>query len=102
MIGVVGASGVIGIGGDTDAGADIHFAVADIDRFAKLVEYPVRSPFQIVDVVDLRDHDGELVAAQTRHQIGGPDTSAQASGDFLEQQITGRMTIGVVDGLETG
>ena len=49
---------------------------------------------------DVLDQDGELVAAEPRDRVAGPDRVGEALADRLEQRVAGRMTEAVVDGLE--
>ena len=48
-----------------------------------------------------RLHDRKLVAAKTNDEVGGPRERKQAVGDPLEHNIAERMSVGVVDELES-
>ena len=44
--------------------------------------------------------DGELVAADARHDVAGPDAAAQPLGEHEQQLVAGGVAAAVVDGLE--
>ncbi len=50
--------------------------------------------------IQINEQDRELVAAQARHCIARPDHAAEALRDHAEQRVAGRVTVGVVHGLE--
>ena len=52
-----------------------------------------------IDVPAAHD-DGELVAAEPRHEILAPDNGAQAAGDDLQERVARRMAVRIVDLLE--
>src|SRR4029079_5310437 len=49
---------------------------------------------------DVGLHNGELVAADARHEIGGWDRLGQTGGDQLEQFVADRMAQRVIDRLK--
>jgi len=46
------------------------------------------------------EQHAELVAAETRQQVGGADAGLHDAGDLLEEPVAGLMAAGVVDDLE--
>src|ERR1039458_8454402 len=52
-------------------------------------------------MLQLEQHDDELVAAHSRHRVGVPHSAFDAPSDRLQQLVTGLMAHGIVDVLES-
>ena len=97
---------------DTDAGGYHQLVFVDTDGLQQAVEKPLGHLAHGVVVLHLVQHHSKLVAAQARHIdtrlavdiVGHHVTVAHAAGQplrhFLQQEVTGAVTQGVVDALE--
>src|SRR6516225_10927570 len=47
-----------------------------------------------------RKHDAKFVAARARKQVAWPQTGLGHQGEMLQAGVAGRMSMGIVDGLE--
>ena len=92
--------GVLGAGGDADACADVDLAPLDRDRFNEGLEDAARGHGRVGVVLDLLDQYGELVTAQARDRVGGPQAPLQTGCDGLEQLVARPVPERVIDGLE--
>nr|WP_228430773.1 hypothetical protein [Baekduia soli] len=91
---------VVGPGRDADAGLDAERDPLDLDGGGELDEQPPRQLHGMVGGVGAPEDDGELVTAQPRDEVLGPDAAAQALGDLAEQQVAVHVPERVVDLLE--
>ena len=72
----------------------------DFKRCTERLDQPRGKRGGVKRLIDAGLHDGELVAAQTRHRIGLADFVAQAPGHRLQQRVTDRMAERIVHLLE--
>ena len=61
---------------------------------------PGRDPLCVGEAVHAFANYGELIAAHSCNDVTGPDEGAQTTRDLYEHRVAGRMSPGVVDGLE--
>ena len=91
----------VAVGGchrDADADADMNDVAVDLERGCKCIDH---APRRFRGFREATGHDhGELVAAETREGLAGPDLAPQPRGDGTQQGIPDRMTVRVVDRLE--
>jgi hypothetical protein len=86
--------------GDAHAGARHDLGAVDRQRLAQHVQHALRQAQPDFGVVQRLQQDGELVAAQPRHQVDGPHAGAQALRHFVQQLVAGHVAQAVVDHLE--
>ena len=96
----VGAVAVAGGKRDADAGADHDLVAAHLVGPADGLDQLRGERARLVGIAERRLHDGEFVAAQTRHQIAVAQAAAQAVGDRLQQLVADRVAERIVDALE--
>ena len=97
---VVGRGAVIGRDRDADAGIGDDHMPEQIVGFADRLADALRQSGGVVDVGDVRQDDGEFVAADACHSDVFVDAAAQPIGDALEQFVAVLVTERVVDRLE--
>src|SRR6516164_8113776 len=85
---------------DADRGARLQLAAADAEARSELPDQPRRKPGGLADLVERRQQDRELVAAEPRDRIGWAETGEHPLGHRLEQGITGRVAPAIVDRFE--
>ena len=97
---VIDRPAVLGRKGNSDAGIDLQHVAGHVVRLA---DGPQQARCQALGValrLDVALHDGELVAAEPRHQIRAPDGALQAVGHALQQRIANGVAEGVVHAFE--
>jgi hypothetical protein len=96
-----GVRSVVGAAeGDTDAGADRHGGVAQLDRSGRGGQDAFGDRARLGDVTHLVEDDGELVAAEAGCGVGLTHAALQHLGEGLQNPVAGLVAEGVVDLLE--
>ena len=95
-----GAAIVFGVKRRADAGADRQLLAVVLARIAQQVPEPLGGRHQIAEVRQVGDDDGELVAAQPRHDIGAAIDGQQLLGHKAQQRVAGGVPQRIVDVLE--
>jgi hypothetical protein len=88
-----------GRGGQADAGGDGERPPTEVDGLADRLQQAPGDRLGAGGVVPEQD-DGELVAAQARHEVVGPQRPRQPPGGLHQQRVTGGVPQAVVDQLE--
>ena len=109
---VGGRAGVEGVEADADAGGEEHLLpLQGIGERDRLQDAPGHLG-HVLEMLDIGEHDGELVPPQARHQRGGavllgarqavalPDAAQQAVRHVLQQAVPDSVPQGVVHQLE--
>ena len=91
---------MVGKNGDADAGRDEDFVVVQLERLVQSIEHLVGHPAGVVAIGDVRENQGELVAAMPGQRIALAQAHLQARGDFLQQQVAVEVAEGIIDDLE--
>ena len=86
--------------GDADAGAEVDLAVGHRDRLRERQQDPLGDAGRVVAVRQVFDHHRELVAAEARDGVGGPQHAVQAPADLDEHLVAAGVAEAVVDRLE--
>ena len=82
---------------DAEAGADGDRMAQNVVGLGDRREHALGQAFALLGAHGARLDDGELVAAETREEIGLANAGAQALRDRLQQGIADRMAVGIVD-----
>ena len=82
-----------------DAGAHEDLRAAGGEGHAEGAEDALGDPVQLLGAGAVEEH-GELVAADVRHRVAGPDQATEPVGDADEQLVADAVTEGVVHRLE--
>jgi hypothetical protein len=85
---------------DPDAGVHTKVASFDLDRLCHARNEPLRDACRDIRLRDAGEHDRELVAAEPRSGVAGPDQRLDAPTEHGEHRIADRMAPLVVDLLE--
>ena len=98
---LIGGCGAAVTRGDAATDVHRHALRADVDRKNERVHDPLRDGDRGgLGVVAVLDHHRELVPAEARDQVLGPQAGTQARRDRHEQLVAGRVPEAVVDRLE--
>ena len=73
---------------------------AEHERQAELLLHPIDEAEGVLDVADVVDEDGELVAAEPRHGVADADAAFKPAGDPHQQFVAGHVAETVIDDLE--
>ena len=85
---------------DSDARAHRRRLIVQQEGLAQQVEHAPGRPPHLVGAADVLEQDRELVPAQPRGRVAGPQAAAQPPGDARQQLVAGGVPQGVVDRLE--
>ena len=86
--------------GDADARGDADLVALDAERHGQKLADPGGKFPGGLRIGDCRQQNGELVAAEPRHQVLGPDRGLQPANDLLQQQVAHGVAERVVHILE--
>jgi hypothetical protein len=86
--------------GDADAGGAVDLVHLDAEGFAQRRQDPRGDDRGLGGAEKALDQHRELVAADPRHGVGGPQALGQAVSDLQEEPIADLVAEGVVDDLE--
>ena len=81
-------------------GFELQQKVSDADAIRKSFEDAAHYFVGVPHIVDLGEHDHELVTAEACHRIRFPNTGNEAGRDLLEELIAGCVAQRVVHELE--
>ena len=85
---------------DSDARPGLDLIARNREWLGQCVQKFACQDRRIRRIFQIALEDGELVAAESRDNVGWTDTTLEPGGDRLQQQITHRVTQGVVDAFE--
>ena len=85
---------------DADRGADVDAMAIDFERLVQRAGKPLRQPLRVLVALGAGLQHDELVAAEARDHVAGPDDGLEPRRDLLEQLVADRMAERVVDRLE--
>jgi hypothetical protein len=91
---------VLGIEADADAGRDEQLAVGDGEGDLERVDDLLGDLGRVLDLLDARDHQRELVAAETGHRVALAHAAAHPLRHQAQESVPHRVSEGVVDVLE--
>ena len=94
------ALAVGGPAGLADAGADARGDVADRERVVEDGAHALRGGGDLVRGADVREDDGELVAAESRDGVLRAHHAREPRGSLLQQRVADVVAVDVVDLLE--
>jgi hypothetical protein len=86
--------------GDADAGADLDQMIVDLVALAQAIDDAPGETGGVVGGMDVLLEHHELVAAEPRHEVLGPQHLAQPFGHRAQQLVAAGMAERVVDLLE--
>ena len=85
---------------DADADAGEHLVPAHLDGRGQLLVDPLGDAGGVRLAVDVVEQHGELVAAQARQRVAGPQAALQPARGADQQLVAGLVSEAVVDRLE--
>ena len=85
---------------DADARAGENLLAVDVEALVESAQDALGDISSLLRVDDPVEQDGELVAAEARHRIGGAHRRAEPGGNLLEHEVSRRVPEAVVDRLE--
>ena len=85
---------------DADRTGDVELAPDDLQRIGQRAQHTLGDDRGLARVRDVLEQHGELVAADPRDRVAGPQRGVQAQRDRLQQLVAGLMAERVVDDLE--
>ena len=97
---VARALGVPATGRDPDARPDRRLLARHREGHPQRIDDPVGDAGGMAEVRLILDQDRELVPAEPRRQVVGPQDAAEPIGDVDQQPVAGRVPVRVVDHLE--
>ena len=86
--------------GDPDAGRDEDVDPVDLERCSECGLHAAGQPDRLVEIGDVLEQCGELVAAEARRRVLAANAAGQALRGRDQEAIAGLMAQAVVDGLE--
>jgi hypothetical protein len=86
--------------GNADTRSDANLVALDAEGYGKQLADPGRKLSGGLWIGDVRQEDGEFVAAEPRPQVLGPHGAAQSTDDLLEEQVAHGVAERVVHVLE--
>src|SRR5215813_4966111 len=94
----VGLLGLRGSNSDRNLDVDVRVLESELGRLHQLAD--LLGELHGARIVDLGQHDGELLATEARHDVLAPDLTLDHRGQVLEHIVAGQVAKGVVNGLE--
>ncbi len=85
---------------DADGRSDRQLLALDDERLDERGEERVGHLDRLVEVVEIGQQNGELVAAEPRHRVGGAQAARQAASHLAQHLVPALVAEGVVDLLE--
>ena len=95
-----GRFAILGEDGNANRGGDKHLLLFDLDDAIELGHQFLGDLGHMLDVGDILQNHGKLIAAQPRHGVAFTQRAFQPLGDFGQQLVARGMAHGVVDVLE--
>ena len=96
----LGIEAIVGIDAEADAGGDVKIVTIDGMGFGHVPQHSSGDYGSIFGLVDFRKQDDKFISSLTANGVRVAHAIHQASGDGLQQFVSGGVTQGVVDMFE--